>query len=108
LAAGAVAAYALSLIDLIPDFIPVLGHLDDALIVPVGIFLVVKLIPAPLMAEYRALASTRASRPARFGDPLSDTSSAMSALSVRKKIIGGRPSASTESRTKAVRRSRRH
>jgi uncharacterized membrane protein YkvA (DUF1232 family) len=58
IAAGAVAAYALSPIDLIPDFIPVLGYLDDLLIVPVGIWLVVKMIPAPLMAEYRDRASS--------------------------------------------------
>ena len=43
----AVAAYALSPIDLIPDFIPVLGYLDDLIIVPLGILLVVRLIPAP-------------------------------------------------------------
>ena len=53
LAAGAVAAYALSPIDLIPDFIPVLGYLDDIVIVPFGILLAIKLIPAPLMAEFR-------------------------------------------------------
>ena len=56
LTAGAVAAYALSPIDLIPDFIPVLGYLDDVVIVPLGIVLAVKLIPAPLMAEFRAKA----------------------------------------------------
>jgi uncharacterized membrane protein YkvA (DUF1232 family) len=43
----AVAAYALSPIDLIPDCIPVLGYLDDLVLVPVGILLVVKLIPPP-------------------------------------------------------------
>lgn len=59
LAAGAVAAYALSPIDLIPDFIPILGYLDDLIIVPLGILLVVKLIPEPLMAEYRKLAAGR-------------------------------------------------
>jgi hypothetical protein len=58
-----VAAYALSPIDLIPDFIPVLGYLDDLLIVPLGIWLVVRLIPADLMAEYRALAAQAATRP---------------------------------------------
>ena len=57
--AGAVAAYALSPIDLIPDFIPVLGYLDDLLIVPVGILLAVKLVPAHLMAEFRAEAIRR-------------------------------------------------
>ena len=66
-AAGAVAAYALSPIDLIPDFIPVLGYLDDLLIVPVGILIVVKLIPAPLMEEYRSLATLRTDKPAGFG-----------------------------------------
>lgn len=60
LAAGAVAAYALSPIDLIPDFIPILGYLDDLIIVPLGILLVVKLIPVPLMAEYRAMAANQA------------------------------------------------
>src|SRR6266550_6329636 len=53
----AVAAYALSPIDLIPDFIPVLGYLDDLVIVPVGIFLVVRLIPPDIMAEHRAAAA---------------------------------------------------
>lgn len=60
LAAGAVAAYALSPIDLIPDFIPILGYLDDLIIVPLGILLVVKLIPPVLMAEYRAMAAGQA------------------------------------------------
>lgn len=63
LAAGAVAAYALSPIDLIPDFVPVLGYLDDLLIVPTGIALAVHLIPAPLMAEFRAQALARLERP---------------------------------------------
>jgi uncharacterized membrane protein YkvA (DUF1232 family) len=61
--AGAVAAYALSPIDLIPDFIPVLGYLDDLLIVPLGIALAIRLVPAPLMAEFRAEAALRQSRP---------------------------------------------
>lgn len=63
LAAGAVAAYALSPIDLIPDFVPVLGYLDDVILVPLGIWLAVALVPAPLMAEFRAEAARRASRP---------------------------------------------
>src|SRR4051794_4871960 len=58
----AVAAYALSPIDLIPDFIPVLGYLDDLLIVPVGIALVVRLIPPEIMAEHRALATAAQDR----------------------------------------------
>lgn len=64
--AGVVAAYALSPIDLIPDFIPVLGYLDDLLIVPAGIWLVVRLIPAPLMAELREAATRRAERPVSY------------------------------------------
>lgn len=62
--AAAVAAYALSPIDLIPDFVPVLGYLDDLLLVPAGIWLVVKLIPTPLMAEFREMAARRADKPA--------------------------------------------
>ena len=61
--AVAVAAYALSPIDLIPDFIPVLGYLDDLIIVPLGIWLVVSLIPEQAMAEYRAKASEAMLRP---------------------------------------------
>ena len=57
LAAGAVAAYALSPIDLIPDFIPVLGYLDDLIIVPLGILLAVKLIPPKIMSELRMKAA---------------------------------------------------
>jgi uncharacterized membrane protein YkvA (DUF1232 family) len=53
LVAAIIAAYALSPIDLIPDFIPVVGYLDDLLIVPFGIFLAVRLIPRLLMEEYR-------------------------------------------------------
>ncbi len=58
--AAAVAAYALSPIDLIPDFIPVLGYLDDLIIVPLGILLAVRLIPAELMEEFRRQARDRA------------------------------------------------
>ncbi len=58
-----VAAYALSPIDLIPDFIPVLGYLDDLLLVPLGIAVVVKLIPSPIMAEHRATAEAALKRP---------------------------------------------
>lgn len=64
--AGAVAAYALSPIDLIPDFIPVLGYLDDLIIVPAGIWLVVRLIPPPLMVELRDKAAKRAERPISY------------------------------------------
>ncbi|NYH94454.1 uncharacterized membrane protein YkvA (DUF1232 family) [Novosphingobium marinum] len=61
--AACVAAYALSPVDLIPDFIPVLGLLDDLLIVPAGIWLAVRSIPVPLMAEFRERAAAVA-RPA--------------------------------------------
>jgi uncharacterized membrane protein YkvA (DUF1232 family) len=49
----AVAGYALSPIDLIPDFIPLLGYLDDVILVPIGIVLVLRLIPPDIMAEHR-------------------------------------------------------
>ena len=51
--AVAVAGYAISPIDLIPDFIPVLGQLDDLVIVPLGIVLAVRLVPPALMKEFR-------------------------------------------------------
>lgn len=55
--AGLVAAYAFSPIDLIPDFVPVLGYLDDLLIVPLGIYVALKLVPAPVLAECRSQAA---------------------------------------------------
>jgi len=58
-----VAAYAFSPIDLIPDFIPILGYLDDLILVPLGIWLVVSLIPEQAMIEYRAKASEVLQRP---------------------------------------------
>lgn len=65
--AAGVTAYALSPIDLIPDFVPVLGYLDDLLIVPLGILLAVRLIPAPLMAEFREAAASRTKPVSRAG-----------------------------------------
>src|SRR5574338_433452 len=59
-----VAAYALSPIDFIPDFIPVLGYLDDLLIVPLGLMLVLRLIPPDVMASARAKAAAAGDRPA--------------------------------------------
>ncbi|WP_066797450.1 YkvA family protein [Sphingomonas soli] len=58
-----VAAYALSPIDLIPDFIPVIGLLDDAVMIPLGIWLFEKLVPADLMTEHRARAAIETERP---------------------------------------------
>ena len=52
-------AYALSPIDLIPDFIPVLGYLDDLLLVPLGLALAIRLVPPPVLAEHRAEAARR-------------------------------------------------
>jgi uncharacterized membrane protein YkvA (DUF1232 family) len=61
-----VVAYALSPIDLIPDFIPVVGYLDDLVLVPLGLFLLLRLIPAPVMAEHRAAAAELAQRPVSY------------------------------------------
>ncbi|MGF6306678.1 uncharacterized membrane protein YkvA (DUF1232 family) [Bradyrhizobium sp. i1.8.4] len=61
--AVAIAAYALSPIDLIPDFIPVIGYLDDLILLPLGIRLAIALIPAEVMAECRAKASAVLQRP---------------------------------------------
>lgn len=63
----AVAAYALSPIDLIPDFIPMFGYLDDLIIVPLGIALVVRMIPPSIMAEHRAAADAAQHRPVSRG-----------------------------------------
>ncbi|RWP65507.1 YkvA family protein [Mesorhizobium sp.] len=61
--AGIVAAYALSPIDLIPDFIPVLGYIDDLIIVPLGVVLAIRLVPPSLMAEFRARAAALEEQP---------------------------------------------
>jgi uncharacterized membrane protein YkvA (DUF1232 family) len=58
-----VVAYALSPIDLIPDFIPVLGLVDDLVLVPLGLLLVVRLVPADILAEHRAAAAAVVARP---------------------------------------------
>ena len=58
-----VAGYALSPIDLIPDFIPVLGYLDDLILVPAGIWLVIRLVPPHVMAEHRERAAAAQDRP---------------------------------------------
>lgn len=61
--AAAVVAYALSPFDLIPDFIPVIGYLDDLIIVPLGIAAVLRLMPADVLADCREQAQIRAERP---------------------------------------------
>lgn len=61
--AAAVAAYVFSPIDLIPDFVPVLGFLDELVIVPLGIKLAMRLIPADIMQECRDRAAVIAGRP---------------------------------------------
>ncbi len=58
-----VAAYALSPIDLIPDVIPVLGYLDDLLLVPLGLLLVMRLLPPAVLADARRQAMLTLSRP---------------------------------------------
>lgn len=50
---GAAVAYAVSPIDLIPDFIPVIGHLDDLIILPALVLLAIHFIPAPVMRDAR-------------------------------------------------------
>jgi uncharacterized membrane protein YkvA (DUF1232 family) len=56
---AAVVAYAFSPIDLIPDFIPVLGYLDDIILVPLGIYFTLKLVPASVLKECRIIASQK-------------------------------------------------
>lgn len=48
-----VVAYALSPIDLVPDFVPVLGYLDDLILIPLGVILVVRMIPPGVLAEHK-------------------------------------------------------
>jgi len=58
IAAVLIVAYAFSPIDLIPDFIPVLGYLDDIILLPVAIWLTLKLLPEPVMTECRQQAQS--------------------------------------------------
>ncbi len=53
-----IVAYALSPIDLIPDFIPILGYLDELILLPAAIYLTIKLVPAPVLAQAREQAAT--------------------------------------------------
>lgn len=70
--AGLVVAYAFSPLDLIPDFIPVIGYLDDLILVPLGIALALKLIPAAVLADSRA----EAGRAMAAGKPVSRVAAA--------------------------------
>lgn len=65
--AAAVVAYAFSPIDLIPDVIPILGYLDDLVLIPLGVTLALRMIPPPVMADSRA----RAQEIMRRGRPVS-------------------------------------
>jgi membrane protein DedA with SNARE-associated domain len=58
-----IAAYAVSPVDLIPDFIPVLGHLDEVILIPLGIWVLLRLIPADVLDEHRRQAEASAGRP---------------------------------------------
>ncbi len=58
-----IAGYALSPIDLIPDYIPVLGYFDDLLIIPLGLLLVIRLLPLPVLIDARQKASAVLIRP---------------------------------------------
>src|SRR5260221_1904792 len=63
LAGALVVAYAISPLDLIPDFVPVLGYVDDLILVPLGLWLTLKLIPPQVMADNRVRAAAAESRP---------------------------------------------
>ena len=63
LVAVVITAYALSPIDLIPDFVPVVGYLDDMILVPLGIMLAVRLVPVALLEEFRGRAAELAELP---------------------------------------------
>lgn len=71
--ATCIVAYAFSPIDLIPDFIPVVGHLDEIVLIPLGVLAVRAMIPEPVMAECR----TRAEAAFRDGKPVSRVGAAI-------------------------------
>jgi uncharacterized membrane protein YkvA (DUF1232 family) len=71
--ASAVVAYAFSPIDLIPDFIPVIGYLDDLILVPLGLVIAIKLVPLEVMAECRS----RSAEAMANGKPVSRTAAAV-------------------------------
>lgn len=55
----AIAAYAVSPIDIIPDFVPILGYLDDLLLLPLAVVLAIRMIPPEVFAECQAIAQTK-------------------------------------------------
>ena len=61
-----VVAYAFSPVDLVPDFVPVLGYLDDVILVPLGIALTLKLVPDDIMGECRGLAAAVMKKPVNW------------------------------------------
>lgn len=71
--AGLTVAYAFSPIDLIPDFVPILGYLDDLIIVPLGIWVVLKMIPPQVLAECREKAAAEIER----GKPINRAAAAV-------------------------------
>lgn len=73
LLAAAIVAYVFSPIDLIPDFVPVLGYLDELVLVPLGIALAIRMIPPPVLAECRA----RADEAMQGGKPVSRVAGAV-------------------------------
>jgi uncharacterized membrane protein YkvA (DUF1232 family) len=73
---AAIVAYAFSPIDLIPDFVPVLGYLDDLVLIPAGIALAVKLIPQPVLCDCR----TRAQDAMKNGKPVNRVAGALIVL----------------------------
>lgn len=85
--AACVVAYALSPIDLIPDFVPVLGYLDDLVLIPLGVIVVRWLVPAEVLDECR----TRARQGLAERKPVGWTAAAIIvAIWVAAVVIGGR------------------
>jgi uncharacterized membrane protein YkvA (DUF1232 family) len=83
-----VVAYVLSPIDLIPDFIPVVGYLDDLVLVPLGLFLLLRLIPTPVMAEHRAAAAELAQRPVSYAGAAAIVVIWLAALALTAYVFG--------------------
>lgn len=89
--AAVVVAYALSPIDLIPDFIPVLGYLDDLVLVPLGIVLVLRMVPREVMIDCRARATAEPMNDGRWIAAAAVVAMwALGALLVWRWYVGGR------------------